>query len=75
MARYRWQPSPHHPSDGTTFPERMKVLQPRWLVLTDKGRLLKDGRVKQVQDGVLLDGIHFRPVPGMDGAMRLFERG
>jgi len=75
MARYRWQPSPHHPSDGTTFPERMKVLQPRWLVLTDKGRLLKDGRVQQVQDGILLDGIHFRPVPGMDGAMQLYERG
>jgi 4-amino-4-deoxy-L-arabinose transferase-like glycosyltransferase len=75
MARYRWQPSPHHPSDGTTYPERMQALRPRWLVLTDKGHLLKDGKVQPVQDGLLLDGTYFRPVPGFDGAMRLYERG
>ncbi|MBM4379417.1 MAG: glycosyltransferase family 39 protein, partial [Deltaproteobacteria bacterium] len=73
MARYRWQPSPQHPSDGTTYPERMQVLRPRWLVLTDKGHLLKDSKVQPVQDGLLLDGVHFRPVPGFDGAVRLFE--
>ena len=75
MARFRWQPSPNHPSDGTTFPERMQVLRPRWLVITDKGHLLSEKRVQPEGDGMLLDGVHFRPVPGFDGSMRLYERG
>lgn len=76
MARYRWQPSASHPSDGTTWPERLQQLQLRWVILSEKGRLLEDGQATLGPDGLLLGGTRFRPVPELSsGPLRVFERG
>jgi hypothetical protein len=76
MARYRWQPSASHPSDGTTWPERLQQLQLRWVIVSEKGRLVKEGQATVGPDGLLLGGVRFRPVPELSvGPLRVFERG
>ncbi|MFL5319156.1 MAG: ArnT family glycosyltransferase [Myxococcaceae bacterium] len=73
LARYRWQPDPKKPDDHNSFPERLKTLTPRYIVLSAKGALRNDARLSSETNAVTFDGRKFSRVPGFDGPFFVYR--
>lgn len=73
LARYRWDPKRGHPTDGSSFPERLVSSNPTLLVLSSRGLIRSDPTFKEDGANVRFAGRKFRKLGSYEGGFDVYE--